>query len=60
MFQITIIMYRIIQVTLIYRDRNENLVSDTTKGLTIQMRLYIRYKCLSFDGYGTYHWKESI
>ena len=40
MFQITIIMYRIIQVTLIYRGRNENLVSDTTKGFTIQMRLY--------------------
>ena len=39
---------------------NENLVSDTTKAFTIQMRLYIRYKCLSFEGYRTYHWKESI
>ena len=28
MFQITIIMYRIIQVTLIYRGRNENLVTQ--------------------------------
>ena len=33
MFQITIIMYRTIQVTLIYSGINENLVSDTTKGM---------------------------
>ena len=29
--------------------RNENLVSDTTKAFTIQMRIKIRYKCLSFE-----------